>query len=197
MTDSTQSESLLIKKIRHGNEYAFEITFLKYYEPMCLCVWKYVRSKELSKEIVQDVFADIWENRNNLDPEGHLRGLLFVAARNKALDYLKHQKVVQNYRQETRKIKQNQFYTNIYPSDPVSASLVNEIGEAINALPPKARKVFLLNREEGLTYVEIADHLSISVKTVESQISRVLKLLRRHLSQYLPIFLILCCWFLQ
>lgn len=189
MADSIRNESLLIKKIKRGNEYAFEITFLKYYEPMCKSVWKYVRSKELSKEIVQDVFADIWDNREDLDPGGHLRGLLFVAARNKALDYLKHKKVVQNYQEKAKKVKQEELYTEIHPKKSVGHSLINDVNKAINELPPKARQVFLLNREEGLTYKEIANHLSISVKTVESQISRVLKILRSRLSQYLPVIL--------
>lgn len=189
-----QSESLLIKKIREGDEYAFEIAFLKYYTPMCKYIWKYVRSETLAEEVIQEVFATVWETRFNLDPGGHLRGLLYEMARNKALDYIKHQKIVEQYIAEAKQQRKEPSHTTIDFDDYKSKPLVDDIREAINDLPPKGRRVYRLNREEGLTYKEIAAYLDISVKTVESHMRRVLQILRTRLSKYLPLFLLIHTW---
>ncbi|NGP89250.1 RNA polymerase sigma factor [Fodinibius halophilus] len=184
------SESLLIKKIREGDEYAFEIVFLKYYSPMCKYIWKYVRSEALAKEIVQEVFATVWETRSDLDPSGHLRGLLYEMARNKALDYIKHQKIVDQYLEERRKENRKDTVEHIkVDEDPIRE---RDVEQAIDALPHKARLVYKLNREEGLTYKEIAKYLEISIKTVESRMRRVFQILRDRLSKYSPIFILVC-----
>ena len=189
-----QSESLLIKKIREGDEYAFEIAFLKYYTPMCKYIWKYVRSEALAEEVIQEVFATVWEMRFNLDPGGHLRGLLYEMARNKALDYIKHQKIIDQYIAEAKQERKNPSRTTIDFDEDNNKPLVDDIREAINNLPPKARRVYQLNREEGLTYKEIAAYLDISNKTVESRMRRVLQILRNRLSKYLPLFLLISVW---
>lgn len=193
--NSENSESLLIKRIRDGDEHAFEIAFLKYYTPMCKYIWKYVRSETLSEEIVQEVYATIWETRFNLDPAGHLRGLLYEMARNKALDYIKHQKIVDQYIAEARQEREEDTtYVTIDFKDTNQDPLVHDTRKAINDLPPKAREVFKLNREDGLTYQEIADYLDVSIKTVESHMRRVFQILRAHLSNYLPVLLLISLW---
>lgn len=191
---SEDSEALLIKKIREGDEYAFEIAFLKYYTPMCKYIWKFVRSETLAEEIIQEVFATVWETRFNLDPGGHLRGLLYEMARNKALDYIKHQKIVNQYIAETKQERKETPHTTIDFEEPDNNPFVDDVREAINDLPPKARQVYKLNREEGLTYKEIAGYLDISIKTVESHMRRVLQILRERLSKYLPLFLLMRFW---
>ncbi|MCW9706068.1 RNA polymerase sigma factor [Fodinibius salsisoli] len=190
--NSEKSESLLLEKIQKGDEYAFEIAFLKYYTPLCKYIWKYVRSEDLAEEIVQEVFATVWETRANLDSSGHLRGLLYEIARNQALDYIKHQKIVDKYIAEAKQIKTEEQYLTInYEDSRGHQELVNDVEEAIAGLPPKAQEVYLLNREDGLTYKEIAKYLGISIKTVESQMRRVLQILRDHLSKYLSIFVLI------
>lgn len=191
---SEDSEALLIKKIREGDEYAFEIAFLKYYTPMCKYIWKFVRSETLAEEIIQEVFATVWETRFNLDPGGHLRGLLYEMARNKALDYIKHQKIVNQYIAETKQERKETPHTTIDFEEPDNNPFVDDVREAINDLSPKARQVYKLNREEGLTYKEIAGYLDISIKTVESHMRRVLQILRERLSKYLPLFLLMRFW---
>jgi len=184
------SDSLLLEKIQEGDEYAFEITFLKYYAPMSKYIWKYLRSEDLAEEVVQEVFANLWNSREELDPRGHLRGLLYEMARNKALDTIKHQKVVDSYITETRKKRKGVQYNSMnYKDESNMTSFMDDTKAAIADLPPKARQVYILNREEGLTYKEIANYLGISIKTVESQMSRVLRILRGKLSKYVPVFM--------
>lgn len=188
---SGNGESLLIQRIKEGEEYAFEIAFLKYYTPLCRYIWKYVRTEDLAREIVQEVFTTVWETRENLDPAGHLRGLLFEAARNKALDYIKHQKIVDRYLAEAKRQREKNIYKNIYPSETDYSAFRKAAEEAINNLPPKARRIYKLNRQEGLTYREISEYLDISVKTVESHMRRVLQILRDRLGKYIPILLLI------
>src|SRR5690625_2458429 len=161
---------------------------------MCKYIWKYVRSEALAEEVIQEVFATVWEMRFNLDPGGHLRGLLYEMARNKALDYIKHQKIIDQYIAEAKQERKNPSRTTIDFDEDNNKPLVDDIREAINNLPPKARRVYQLNREEGLTYKEIAAYLDISNKTVESRMRRVLQILRSRLSKYLPLFLLISVW---
>jgi RNA polymerase sigma-70 factor (family 1) len=184
---TANKETLLIKKIREGDEHAFEIVFLKYYTPLCRFSWKYVHSEVLAEEIVQEVFAQIWEKRLQLDIDGHLRGLLYDATRNKALNYIKHQKIVDDYIAEARQKMNDNILPLISSTNEKYEEVTRVIDKVVDDLPPKAKRIYRLNRDEGLTYREIADYLEISVKTVESQMSRVLKTLRDKLSQYLPI----------
>lgn len=186
----SKGESLLIQKIREGDEHAYEIAFLKYYTPLCQYTWKYVWAEELSKEIVQEVFTEVWEDRKNLKPSGHLRGFLFEVARNKALDYIKHQKIVERYLSEAKRQKKENLLQSSYREEGASQGFHEAIEEAINSLPPKGRQIFELNRKEGLTYREISEYLNISVKTVETHMRRVLKKLRERLSKYAPSFLL-------
>lgn len=190
MSRGNDGESLLIQRIKEGEEYAFEIAFLKYHTPLCRYIWKYVRSEELSKEIGQEVFTEVWEGRKNLNPSGHLRGFLFEVARNKALDYIKHQKIAEQYISEAKRQKKEDFYKSLYREENDDQDFHEAVKESINDLPPRGRQIFELNRDEGLTYIEISEYLDISVKTVETHMRRVLKTLRDRLSKYVPFFLL-------
>jgi len=188
---SEGKETLLIEKIREGDEYAFEIAFLKYYTPLCRYIWKYVRSKDLAEEVVQEVFAAIWEMRDGLDANGHLKGLLYETGRNKALNYIKHQKIVSKYLSEAKKQNSHKPYSYEDNLDPDDHAFFQAARNAIDNLPPKASRIYKLNQHEGLTYKEIAGYLGISVRTVESQMRRSLQILRECLSEYLPVFIVI------
>lgn len=186
----TGGESLLIQRIREGEEYAFEIAFLKYHTPLCRYIRKYVRSKHLSEEIIQEVFTEVWKERKRLNPSGHLRGYLFDVARHKALDYIKHQKIVRDYLSEAKRQKEQRGYENIHGTEDSYTDLEEAIQELVSHLPSRGRHIYKLSREEGLTYKEISEYLDISEKTVETHMRRTLKKLRAGLSEFLPTFFI-------
>lgn len=186
MNRENRGESLLIQRIKEGEEYAFEIAYLKYHTQLCRYIWKYVRSEELSKEIVQEVFTEVWEGRKKLSPSGHLRGFLFEIARNKALDYVKHQKVVEQYISEAKKQKKQDYYRSYYQKETDRREFRDAIRKSIKELPPRGRQIFELNRNDGLTYSEISEYLDISIKTVETHMRRALKKLRNHIPNHLP-----------
>lgn len=187
MDRGSEGESLLIQRIKEGEEYAFEISFLKYHTPLCRYLWQYVRSEELAKEIVQEVFADVWENREDLEPSGHLRGFLYEIARNKALNHIKHQKIVDQYISEAKREKKKNLIRARYHEEDDYQTFREAIDVFICELPPRGRQIFELNRNEGLTYIEISKYLNISLKTVETHMRRALQKLRDCLSKYVPI----------
>ena len=178
------NDVILIEGIQEGNEYAFKIAFLKYYTQISKYILKYVRSKDLAEDIVQEVFTDLWDIRTRLDPQGHLRGLLYEMARNKALDYIKHKKIVDGYVAETKRRNRENLYRSFYQEEHEKQFLYDAINKATKDLPPKGHQIFELNRNEGLTYREISEYLDISVKTVETHMRRALKKLRQHLFKY-------------
>jgi RNA polymerase sigma-70 factor (ECF subfamily) len=165
--------------IREGNAGAFEAWFRTYYRRLCGVVYAYVGSAETSEEIVQELFLKIWRQRESLDITDSLEGYMFRAARNEALNHLKHRRVELQWRGREQAAER--------PVAPAADDALSErelsraIDAAIAALPERCRVVFLMSRRQGLSYAEIADALGISVKTVEVHIGRALKTLRERL----------------
>lgn len=176
-------ESEWVERLREGNLAAFEALFRRYYEELCLFCLQYVRDPEVAEDLVQDLFVRIWEQRNTLYPQGSSRGYLFAATRNRALNYLKHKQVEQNWTAEATQVPPGE-------SDRPDENLqynetIDAFEKALNALPEGQRTVFLLSRRHDLTYAEIASLLGISVKTVETQMGRALRRLREDFSDFM------------
>jgi RNA polymerase sigma-70 factor (ECF subfamily) len=175
MSTSLESDSQLADEIRRGNGAAFDRLFRKYYSPLCDFVMRIVKSHDATEDIVQEVFARLWIDRSDWIPEISVRAYLHKAVRNTALNYLKHLQVITSWSS-----KQPETYSNDVVEEVANRELLSALQEAIEQLPDGSRTIFLLSREEGLTYTEIADVLNISKKTVETQMGRALKTLRRH-----------------
>jgi RNA polymerase sigma-70 factor (ECF subfamily) len=170
------------KKIREGHEQAFEQLFKEYYFKLSRFVWRYVESKAIAEEIVQAVFADIWEDRAEWGPE-NTKSYLFSAVKNRAISHLRHQQVRIKYDSQWR---DDEEHTTIEIDDKAREKrLQKAIKAEIEALPARSKMTFKLHRYDGLTYKEIAEVMDVSVKTVESQMTRTLKRLRKRLSYLL------------
>ena len=172
----TPREPEWLAGVREGNAAAFEGVFRTYYRRLCGVVYAYVGSAESAEEIVQELFLKIWRQRESLEITDSLQGYLFRAARNEALNHLKHQRVELQWRGREQAADQR-----VAPSaDDALAEreLSRAIEAAIAALPERCRMVFTMSRRQGLSYAEIAESLGISVKTVEVHIGRALKSLR-------------------
>lgn len=173
---------LWIEEINNGNRKAFEKLFLHFYEPLCQFVWRFTQSAHVAEELVQEVFLNTWQTRGTLDPEQNIKSYLYQAVRNKAINHIKHQELAEEYNQKIKWLKQKPV-TQEHNYDEES-EFVQAAQKAIEELPDRARQIYKLSRKDGLTYREIADVLDISPKTVESQMSRALKTLRKSLSEY-------------
>lgn len=174
-----------IELIKSGNKVAFDQLFLEYYSYLCNYAFQFLHEKEGAEEVVQDMFFHIWEKRESLEIKSSIKSYLFQSVKNRCLTLLNHVKVRETYKEHNQ---ESIAYQEQQTSE-LDGELATLIDIAINELPEERQKVFRLSRYEGLKYKEIADHLSISVKTVEGQMSKALKFLRQELKDYLPLLL--------
>jgi RNA polymerase sigma-70 factor, ECF subfamily len=179
----------LALRIKLGDEHAFELLFRKYYVRLCSFANKFLNDPEESREIVQDVFAKLWEARDEIDPEDSLKSYVFKITQNLSINKLRRRKVESRYTEIYKLvyIEQHEFSTH---ESFAARELEEIIARSIGKLPSECRKVFELSRIEDYKYKEIADKLKISVKTVEAQMSKALRLLRIELSEYLILLII-------
>lgn len=180
------NEKKCVEAIQRGDEYAFKKLFLRYYDPLCNFGWRFTRSKTISEDIVQDAFSDLWNLRKSLDPQQSISVYLYQAVKNKALDYIDHQQVVRRHQSNVAHTDDNvvQMQGRIHTQE--EEKFIKAVRQAIDDLPQRAQQVYTLHREDGLIYREIAEVMDISIKTVESQMSRALDLLRTRLRKSLP-----------
>lgn len=183
------SDSALVGRIREGDEIAFELLFRSYYLRLCRFTLYLIRDFSDSEQLVQDVFLNVWQMRAHWSPRGTVRSYLYRAARNQALNYLRHKQIagsIEDIESQSAEIAQAGL-----EEDYERKELAVAVQQATELLPPQCRLVFALHRQDGLTYSEIADVLGISTKTVETHIGRALKTLRKILKPYLPAVAIL------
>jgi RNA polymerase sigma-70 factor (ECF subfamily) len=178
---------VITEKIISGDKKAFETLFNEYYDRLAYFAFQYLKDKENAEDVVQELFAKLWINRQQLSVETSINSYLYGAVRNACLNQLKHQKV-----------KEAHIASGIFPvvSDNFISNQIdaNELEKLIQSciidLPPERRKIFLLSREQGLKYQEIAEKLGVSVKTVEAQMGKALRFFRERLKEYLTIIIL-------
>lgn len=186
MDNHSLNDSELIQRIQFGDKEAFSQLYQTYFFNLCEFAYRYVKMPSVCEELVQDLFLNIWMMREQWEPEGSIRPYLYKSIKNRAFDYLKHQKVERKYldwRKMEQELDSRQRTLSLHQEE---QELAEAIEDAIAQLPDRRQEIFLLSREDGLTYREIAEVLDISVKTVETQMGRSLKTLRKLLSEYLP-----------
>jgi RNA polymerase sigma-70 factor (family 1) len=179
----------IVTAIRRGDEGAFEKTFRKYYERLCHYANSLLKEEDEAEEIVQTVFLTIWEKREDLEITLSLKSYLYRAVHNHCLNRFKHATVREAHREYTQ-----HFIPQSYESvtEVIHANeLQDRIEAAVSSLPEQCQLAFRMSRFDELKYQEIADQLGISVKTVENQIGKALKILRNALADYLPVILLL------
>jgi RNA polymerase sigma-70 factor (ECF subfamily) len=174
-------DSEIIGRIRQGDEGEFESLFRSSYVSLVRYAKTLIRDHDTAEEIVQDLFFRIWKDREKLQIESSLNGYLYRAVHNRCLHYINHIKVVEKY---AREMAFDETESNETPSDILNyRDLQAKIAGIIEKLPEKCGKIFCMSRFEGLKYSEIAQKLSISIKTVEANMGRALKEFRKALAQ--------------
>ncbi|MEH0154364.1 RNA polymerase sigma-70 factor [Limibacter armeniacum] len=181
-----QTDISLLDRFRNGDVKVYELLFKEYYEPLCKYAVRYLGNMEAAEETVQDLFCTLWEKREELTISSNLKGYLFGAVRNNCLRQLKHLEVRNRHQQEV--LKHADTLSDMDPM--VELELSQKIEQCIESLPVQRQKIFRMSRQEGKKYKEIAEELGLSIKTVEVQMSKALKVLREELVEYLPIVLL-------
>jgi RNA polymerase sigma-70 factor (ECF subfamily) len=170
-----------IDRIRAGDVDAFEAVFRRLAPALRLFTARYVGSREVAEDVVQDLFLTLWRNRETIELHTSLQRYLFTAARNRALNHLDHERVVRRTRDAVRPPVE---HAPTVEDGLLEAELARGIEEAIAGLPARARLVFTMSREQKMTYDEIARTLGLSVKTVETHMGRALRAIRLHLREF-------------
>jgi RNA polymerase sigma-70 factor (ECF subfamily) len=169
----------LMLRIKNGDEVAFELVFHRYKGNILGFINKSLPQEEDAEGIVQDVFVKLWTNRDKLDPSKSLNAFLYTVARNELYGHLRKTLTKRKYLEELY------FSSNDLVDDTQKEmefnELKNTVAGLIKALPEKRRAIFILSREEGLTYKEIAAQLGVSENTVDTQIRKALSFLKEKL----------------
>lgn len=179
MTDQHQE---WVARIREGDRAAFRDVFHTYYSPLCAFAASYVGSTDRARDVVQEVFLSLWERRAQWTLRGSLKAYLYQAVRNRALNATRDRDTRQQaYAHHER--RRNGSVRRTAEDRTYYHQLEGAVDRAVDQLPPRRRMVFLLHRQHGLTYAEIAQTMQITRKTVENQMGRALKFLRRRLTE--------------
>lgn len=175
-------DQILIIQIKRGNIQSFETLFHRFYPVLCAYASRILKKEDIAEEVVQDVFYNIWKNREELGIMVNLSAYLYRSVYNNSILYIRKTK-------KEIPLDEKWIITQLDPDQDISEILdVQEINKIIENtlkdLPVRTREIFTLNRFEGLKYKEIAAKLSISVKTVEANMGKALKAFRNSLADY-------------
>ncbi|HVG40537.1 MAG TPA: RNA polymerase sigma-70 factor [Chitinophagaceae bacterium] len=182
------NDSALIGLLATRDKSAYEMVFKTYFKPLHAYAFSIVKDEAAAEEMVQNIFLKLWERAGNLTIAGSLAAYLYRAVHNESLNYHKHNKVKAAYQLQVSYKRGNE------PDASVKIGLKEletKLAVAMNDLPEQCRTIFQLSRFEELRYREIADKLQISIKTVENQMGKALRLLRERLVDYLPLLILL------
>lgn len=158
----------------------FEQLFREYFTPLCNFAIGYVNDLDAAKDIVQEVFINLWNKKDTITSDKSVKAYLFTSVRNRCLNYIRDHKKFRSYLLDVE-IEDEELA--VEGNAMTEAETQIKIQQAIAKLPEKCRQVFQLSRFDELKYKEIAEKLGISIKTVEVQISKALKILREELKE--------------
>jgi RNA polymerase sigma-70 factor (ECF subfamily) len=176
------SDEEMMQEIKADNMFAFDTLYKKYSRRVFKFAVSILKSADESENIVQDVFLKLWENRHEIEKSSSVKSYVFTVTYNSAISLLR-KKTSEKRFMEYLKTLQHPDHESVIPQieyNEFSAKLV----QIINALPVRQKEIYLLQREEGLKYQEIAEKLNISVNTIETHMSRALKTIRERLGNY-------------
>lgn len=165
---------ILLQKIQYGDQASFREFYELQYFKLYQFAYSFVHSKEVSEEIVNDVFLGLWQKRDTLDTIRNIQVYLYVSVKNASLNFLRKNNL-------QVPVSMDDLCVDHFPLVPDPELLLsrrelqNQVREAIEQLPPRCRLVFKLVKEDGLSYKEVAAILDLSVKTVDSQLCLALK----------------------
>lgn len=185
----------LWKVLANGDEKIYKSLFDQYYLKLCHIAFMYVKDTFVAENLVGDLFFYLWKNRKTLQVNESISSYLFTAIRNRSINYQKqasvnHEILFAQYEElESLSFLESD---NSQPLDQMmEKELANKIKLSVNSLPKQTREVFLMKREQDLSYEEIAIQLHITINTVRFHIKTAMKRLRIELEDYLILLLFL------
>jgi RNA polymerase sigma-70 factor (ECF subfamily) len=176
------NDVVVCKKIKEGDVGTFEKIFRQYYTLLCMYACSITGRYDISEEVVQDVFYNIWKDRERISIQLSIKNYLYGAVRNHALRYLEHEQVQRQYEEN---ILNNSLEAELSPQEELEyKELENVITNLLNKMPERRRQIFLMFRMKGKKQKEIAGFFAISIKTVEAEMSKAMQTIRQGIENY-------------
>lgn len=181
-------EKKVLEMLAQGSEYAFTQLFDHYRARIFSVAMRFLKSRELAEEVVQEVFLKVWVRREQMAMVLNFEGYLFTMARNRVFDCIK------DLAEETA--AKREFVHSIQPMNGTDHFLIEKqyeglLQEAVNQLPPQQKQIFRLAKIEGLSHQAIAEQLHISRLTVKTHMAKALQTIRHNLRHHLTTFILL------
>ncbi|WP_281225521.1 RNA polymerase sigma factor [Flavobacterium aquiphilum] len=169
---------ILIKSLVDGEEKAYKFLLNKFHRKLHAYAMTLVNDHSMAQDIVQNVFLNTWKSRNKLKPEFPIQSFLYKSVYNEFINSYQQNKakmlLQQKYLESIQNVVENTDESTV-------ERMIALINQEIKNLPPKCQQIFILSKKEGLTNIEIAEYLDVSIKTVEAQISKAFKILKEKL----------------
>ena len=170
-----------IEALWNSNHKAFEAAFITYYNKTKALIYGYIKSESDAEELTEDLFVNLWINRQSIDTSKSFDAYLHTIARNAAINYLNHKYVHLAY---TNKF-QFQECSSTSEEDLIARELGLLIDDLVEKMPEQRKQIYILSRNEGLSNTEIAERLNTTKRNVESQLSLALKEIRKAISTFI------------
>jgi RNA polymerase sigma-70 factor (ECF subfamily) len=183
------SELDCLRRLKQDDEQAFDALFGHYSALVYRFAYGYLKARTDAEEIVQECFLKIWERRQQLRDDMPLKAYLFTTAHNAILNLLRRRQQHLRFQAYTSSFEPGQV-----ENEADYTALETLYQAALEQLPPKRREIFMLSRQQGLSYPEIAAQLNLSVKTVEAQMTQALKFLRGYFQAHGESIIALVLW---
>jgi RNA polymerase sigma-70 factor (family 1) len=167
----------LAEQMKLGNSKAYDFLMNSFYQKLCGYAYTLSHEHAAAEDIVQNVFVKVWSNKKNINTSFSIKSYLYKSVYNEFINQYRKNKPVffleKKYLESVDLVVEN--------SNENLDKLLQLVDKEINELPSKCREIFILNKKEGLTHIEISEHLNISIKTIEGHMTRAFKILRNKL----------------
>ena len=170
-----KNEKKLIQSLKKGDALAYKFLLNEYHQKLCVYASSLTNNTELAEDIVQNVFIKIWKKRLKLKDKFNLKSYLYKSVYNEFIDQYRKNKTVLTLE---KKYIDALAYVVEQEDENSTERLIVIVKKEIEKLPPKCKQTFLLSKQEGLTNIEIAEYLDVSIKSVEAHITKAFRILR-------------------
>ncbi len=168
------SDEELLRMLQNGDEQALTLLYRRHWQPLFLTAWQILKDKEACKDLLQELFTEVWQKRAGIQLTGSFKAYLANSIRYKVFRYIRQNPV----REELFEQLAERMQSPSPESDLAVKELQARLNALVDALPEKCAQIYRMSREQHLSYKEIAGRLNVSVKTVENQINIALRRLR-------------------
>lgn len=182
-----EKDFLFVEKLKKGDYDAYSLLMNNYYKNLCGYANLFTKDPLKSEDIVQNVFVKLWVYRKKIDSNIPIKRYLHKSVYNEFIDQYRKNKSVISLEEKHLKAINTVIDNNSFDIE----KLMTRVNNEIEKLPGKCKRVFILNKKEGLTHDEIAEYLQISKKTVEGHITRAFKILNQKLGKKIKSILII------